>query len=312
MEDLYDENGSVRIPVGASPEWIAAISKMGILPSVQRVMIEKAESLAEKAAAEQELAAARETRENRQSAALMVLTETEINQCALLSLDHIKGTLLAAKKLNALIEKHIDPPEGFQKRGNVNTILDYIIAHIFALDGVKISKKPLHTLRDIRTPDHADTCGISHKNLSLIWKCLLSMHRSLDTLPLGDEIQLFDRAREMTKVAEANKKAEDNAKQIIAALDLRKRRITSHVQARHAFFPDLSVYSDHEPLGEILRKVSENEGKGADVKGRAPLGIKGEKGPEKKKSVARAAGRGSRDTKLGRENRMLADRLGRS
>ena len=305
MTNIYDESGSVHVPVGVTDEWIQALDAEGIPKSLQKALIEKAQHRAKEADAEQKLAEAVIARENRQSSALRTLSEAEINQCVLITLDHIKGTMLAAQKLQDVIAKHTTPPDGPQKRGNINTALDYIIAHIFLLDGVKLSKKPLHDLRAVNTPEQADACGISHKNLSMLWKCLLSIQKSGDTIPLGNETQLFDRARTMTKHAEEDQKAEQEAQQTRDALKQRKKRLDAHSEARHAFFPDLAVYSDHEHLGELYRKVhgsGENDGE-SEV--RKPLGI--EQGGESvaRKDGPRTADRGTGMSKMAKENMRL-------
>jgi hypothetical protein len=249
---------------------------------------------------------ARESRENRQHASLRALTDTEYNQSALLSLDHIKGTMLVAKKLQDLIDKHTAEPDGPQKRGNINTVLDYILAHIALLEGVQLSKRPLHSLRDIQTPEQADACGISHKNISLIWKCLISINRSKDTIPIGHESQLADQARTLQRQAEAEKAAEQEAQHTIGALTRRKQRVEAHVKARHTFFPDLAAYSDHIYLGEIYRKVTENE---AQIDVRKHLGSSAEKPPQKMAKKPRTADRGSKETELSKQNRMLAEKI---
>ncbi len=308
MTNIYDENGSVRVPVGVTDDWIKALDAEGIPKSQQRLLIQKAEQLGEKAAAEEKLIAVREARDNRQHAVLKSMTDTELNQSALLSIDHIRGILLVAQKLNDLITKHTTPRDGQTKSGNINTVLDYILAHIFLLEGIKMSKKPLHDLRAVHTPEHADTCGISHKNLSLLWKCLISIHKSGDSIPLGDEVQLFDRVRTMTKHAEDNKKDEDEAKQKLGALQNRQRRLDSHVKARHAFYPDLAIYSDHIHLGEISRNLAEKDAGNTSIEGGISLGMEGGKGAKMAGKKSRTADRGPRESKNARAIRALAEK----
>jgi ribosomal protein S15P/S13E len=309
MTNIYDENGSVRVPVGVTDDWIKALDAEGIPKNQQRILIQKAEELGEKAAAEEKLIAVREARDNRQHAVLKSMTDTELNQSALLSIDHIRGTLLVAQKLNDLITKHTTPRDGQTKSGNINTVLDYILAHIFLLEGIKISKKPLHDLRAVHTPEHADTCGISHKNLSLLWKCLISIHKSGESIPLGDEIQLFDRTRTMTKHAEDNKKDEDDAKQKLGTLQNRQRRLDAHIKARHAFFPDLAIYSDHIHLGEISRNLAKNDAGDTSVEGGISLGTGSGKGAKMAGKKSRTGDRGKKESKTARLNRELAERI---
>jgi ribosomal protein S15P/S13E len=309
MTNIYDENGSVRVPVGVTDDWIKALDAEGIPKNQQRILIQKAEELGEKAAAEEKLIAVREARDNRQHAVLKSMTDTELNQSALLSIDHIRGTLLVAQKLNDLITKHTTPRDGQTKSGNINTVLDYILAHIFLLEGIKISKKPLHDLRAVHTPEHADTCGISHKNLSLLWKCLISIHKSGESIPLGDEIQLFDRTRTMTKHAEDNKKDEDDAKQKLGALQNRQRRLDAHIKARHAFFPDLAIYSDHIHLGEISRNLAKNDAGDTSVEGGISLSMEGGKGAKMAGKKSRTGDRGKKESKNAILIRQLAEKV---
>jgi hypothetical protein len=257
--NIYDHNGCVAIPVGVTQEWLDALDREGIEKNLQKILIEKAEHLGEQEKARQRLESAQEARENRQDSILRSLTEAEINEAALLVLDHTKGVLKTALRLQALIDKHIENPEDGSKRGNVNTVLDYVRAHINMLEGVSLSKKPLQDLRYIRTAKAANACGISHKNLSMIWKCLISIHKSGTALPIGQEAKLADLAATMQLQADYDREAEKEAEASLGPRDKERRRRAAHAEARRAMFPDLSLYPGDEPISSKYRRSREFE-----------------------------------------------------
>ena len=114
-----------------------------------------------------------------------------------LPLDPTKGLLLAARKLRFTISLHVD-------RGgsaSVGTVLKYVLARIYLLEGVKLSQRPLQDLRAIYTADHAQACGISYRNLALVMSCLEAMHAEREALPFGHEPRLADMAATMQRDA---------------------------------------------------------------------------------------------------------------
>jgi hypothetical protein len=145
-----------------------------------------------------------------------------------LPLDPNRGILMVARKLRSVIKSHVEDAAG-RRTGSIATVLQYMTAHIYLLDGVALSQRPLHDLRSAETEDHAEACGISYRNIALIWKCLLSMEKG--GLPLGNEPRLADLATMMQR--DAKRFHDENRKDSGAVL--RKKRRENVRQARYIF-----------------------------------------------------------------------------
>lgn len=222
-----------QIPDKVTPEWIASLEADGWSKREQAAMIKKARENEAVRLAQEKLDTIDQIKRDRRNDALHDLTEEEIDQCALLSVDPDKGLKLAAAKLNRLIDLHTQPREG-QRKGNINTLMDYILAHIFLLEDTKLSKKPIHDLRRVNTEEDAAKCGISHRNLALIWKCILSMEKNITTL-IGQEDHLAQLARDYTREALNARKEEKEAQQTLSRSAAKKQRLQYASNARQAF-----------------------------------------------------------------------------
>jgi hypothetical protein len=226
------------------------------------------------------------------------LNADELQESALLATDHVAGTLKVAQLLEKTIDAHTKLPAfgaPAHRVGKINTMLDYIVAHIFLRSGVKMSKKPLQDLRAVNTREDADACGISYKNLTLVWSCLLYIQRSKEALPFGDEKAMAAMAHNM----------DSDAKTMWAEEKTTKRRkgqkLANTRNARATFFPTLKVCDKGESVAQRLRRVEENK----------LLSV-----AESGEDVSRTADHGGfapeddgEETDLGKENRRLIEML---
>lgn len=221
------------IPVGVTPEWLEALEAEKTIPkSVKKAAIEKAIKRGEEAAALEKINAVETARKEAQDAFLEDTPDTPLHT------DPDKGILAAAKKLQDFLQAHTEATPG-QRTGTINTALDYILAHIFMLEDAKLSKRPLHDLRNIYTEEQAATCGISYRNLAMIWKCLLSLEKSRKTgkLPIGHEPRLADLAATMMRDAQKAREEEAAARETLSRAKIKSKRLEHSEQARKAFFP---------------------------------------------------------------------------
>lgn len=251
------------IPVGVTAEWLEALEAEENLPkNVKKAAIEKAIRLGEEAAAREKIKAIEIARKETRDAFLEDTPDTP------LPIDPDKGILAAAKKLHAFLRAHTEATPG-KRTGTVNTALDYILAHIFLLEDAKLSKRPLHDLRNIHTEEQAATCGISYRNLAMIWKCLVSLEKSKKTgnLPIGNEPRLADLAATMVKDALKAREEEAAARETLSRAKIKSRRLAHSEQARKAFFPGYTggELKDFKVSSPEQKRISDAEEGEADV-----------------------------------------------
>lgn len=114
-----------------------------------------------------------------------------------LPLNPTKGILASAHKLRSTLEWHVK--DGGST--SMGTVLNYILARIYLLEGVKLSQRPLQDLRAVYTAEHAKSCGISYRNLAMIVSCLDAMRAERGSLPFGNEPRFADLASTMRRDA---------------------------------------------------------------------------------------------------------------
>lgn len=222
-----------QLPDQVTPEWLAKLDADGWSEREKKTMIQAVEKNAERKKAREELEAIDKIQQNRRDEFLNSLTEAQIDQCALISVDPDKGILLVARKLQKIIDAHVENTEG--PKGKINTIMDYITAHILMLDDVQMSKKPIHDLRRVHTEEDAALCGISHRNLSLIWKCVLSISKDMDKGAIGNETELAALAAEIRQDAEKMRQEQKDAAQTLSRATVKQNRLQYARQARRVF-----------------------------------------------------------------------------
>jgi hypothetical protein len=245
-----------RIPAGVPEGYEENLAARGYNKTEIKRMVKKARQNGEDARRKAE-------KEKHVEDMLQPFTEQEIQDSATLSIDHIQGILMVSNTLQDVLDAHTRAiPTGriLTRSGKINTMLDYILAHIHLLHGVKLSKKPLQDLRAIHTEDDADACGISHKNTCLIWTCLLSIKKSGARIPLGNEKQIAALAETMSRDAHAQDKEARAAEGSTPNFKKAPRRIRK--EARNAFFPDSPDINKHQSLGQHYRKVEESKSLG--------------------------------------------------
>jgi predicted DNA binding CopG/RHH family protein len=246
-----------RIPTGVPEGYEETLAAKGYNKTEIKRMVKKARQNGEDARRKAE-------KEQRIVDVLQPFTEQEKRDSAMLSIDHTQGILLVSATLQDVLDAHIRAiPTGRipTRSGKINTMLDYILAHIHLLHGVKLSKKPLQDLRAIHTEDDANACGISHKNICLIWTCLLSIKKSGARIPIGNENQIAALAETMSRDAHAQEKEARAAANITPTLKKAPKRIRK--EARSAFFADNPNINKHQSLGLHYREVEENRFSGA-------------------------------------------------
>jgi hypothetical protein len=250
-----------RIPAGVPEGYEETLAAKGYNKIEIKRMVKKARQNGEDARRKAE-------KEQRIDDMLQPFTEQEKRDSAMLSIDHIQGILLVSATLQDVLDAHTRAvPTGriLTRSGKINTMLDYILAHIHLLHGVKLSKKPLQDLRAIHTDDDADACGISHKNICLIWTCLLSIKKSGARAPIGNEKQIAALAETMSRDAHAQEKEAQNAAGLKPNLKKAPKRIRK--EARSAFFADNPTVNKNQSLGQHYRKVEENKSLGVVYNG---------------------------------------------
>lgn len=292
------------VPEIPTQEWFDAVEADTTLTKQQKKWLaDRGQALVAKNAAHQTLKTVEATR-----AQLSTHPDDQEPPTQPLHTDPDRAILHAAKKLHTLVEKHTRTPDG-TRTGNINTLMDYVLAHIFLLEGVKLSKKPLHDLRNIHTETHAEQSGISHRNLAFIWKALCSIEKSKQ-LPIGNEPRLADLATNMTKQAERLLKQEQEAQETLTPTQRKNNRNEHLKAARKAMFPNLNT-TDIEaniPVGEIYRQVqkAENDAKS----GENNLWVQESGGEEQGEEIAdRGPGTGGKKSKLYKENERLIKKL---
>lgn len=118
-----------------------------------------------------------------------------------LPFDPVSGLLGAARLLRETISWHVEDGSG-HRSGTVGTVLKYILARTYLLEGVRLSLRPLQDLRALHTPEQAASCGISYRNLALVLKCLSAMAAERESLPFGHEARFADLAATLQRDAE--------------------------------------------------------------------------------------------------------------
>lgn len=247
-----------RIPAGVPEGYEENLAARGYNKTEIKRMVKKARQNGEEARRKAEHEALIEDM-------LQPFNEQEVRDSAVLSLNHIQGLRTVSSALQRILDDHTRPiTTGVipRRSGKINTVLDYILAHIHLLHGVKISKRPLQDLRAIHTDEDADECGISHKNICLIWSCLLSIQKNEARVPIGDEKQLAALAETMSRDAHARDKEDQNN-----TTKLRKAPRSIRKTARDAFFPDSPELNKYKSLGQHYREVEENMPKRSEDQG---------------------------------------------
>lgn len=146
-----------------------------------------------------------------------------------LPLDPVPGLLGAARLLRETISWHVGDGTG-HRSGSVSTVLNYIVARTYLLEGVRLSLRPLQDLRALQTAEQAAACGISYRNLSLIVKCLSAMTAERESLPFGHEPRLADLAATMRRDAERRSESLNDA-----GAKIRAQRLENAQAGRHVF-----------------------------------------------------------------------------
>ena len=134
---------------------------------------------------------------------------------ACLPLDPDKGLVSVARKLRETVDWHVG--------GSRGTVWKYLLARIYLLEGVRLSQRPLQDIWAIHTAEQARACGISYRNLALVFGGLVAIEADRGALPFGHEPRFADLAA--TLLRDAVRQHEGAA--------ARGLRLESANQARH-------------------------------------------------------------------------------
>lgn len=140
---------------------------------------------------------------------------------ACLPLDPDKGLVSVARKLRDVVDWHAG--------GSRGTVWKYILARIYLLEGVKLSQRPLQDIWAIHTVDQARACGISYRNLALVFGCLVAIEADRDALPFGREPRFADLAATLLRDAVR----QHEGVEVMDGAAARGLRLESANQARH-------------------------------------------------------------------------------
>lgn len=111
--------------------------------------------------------------------------------------DPTRAILMAGQYTASCVQKHADAG------GSIMIFQDYLRTRIEFSHGITLSNMPLHSLRDIQTPEQAKRANPSFKNVAAILYTLSAL-AAADSFPWGNDQDLLDTVKDIR----AHQKAE--------------------------------------------------------------------------------------------------------
>lgn len=100
-----------------------------------------------------------------------------------------KAVLIIAELLNATITRHL------KKGGHLTPLITYLRTRVDFSHNITLSNMPVHTLRNVRTLEHAKNINPSFKTLAALAHVLITLHAA--NFPWGDDDALEETTKDM-------------------------------------------------------------------------------------------------------------------